>query len=178
MRSDARLVVRDATLADAVAIGVITVAAWRAAYAGLMNAAYLASLCEQQQAELWRAGFERDPRALVSALDDDTAVGFARWGESQDADAAPGVGELREIFLHPSAWRRGAGSLLLGEALARLRAAALREATLWVVHGNARARAFYEARGWRADGYEERHDRFRSGSTVHVVRYRRALSGP
>jgi hypothetical protein len=65
-----------------------------------MNAAYLASLCEQQQAELWRTGFERDPRVLVTALDDDTAVGFARWGESQDADAAPGIGELREIFLH------------------------------------------------------------------------------
>ena len=171
MRSDARLELRDAPLADAPAIGMTTVAAWRGAYAGLMNAAYLASLCEKQQGELWGVGFERDPRVIVTALDDDTAVGFARWGESQDADAAPGVGELREIFLHPSAWRRGAGSLLMDEALPRLRAAASREATLWVVHGNARARAFYEARG-----YEERHDRFRSGAAVHVVRYRREIA--
>jgi hypothetical protein len=56
-----------------------------------------------------------------------------------------------------------------------MRDASSRIATLWVVNGNRRARAFYEARGWEADGVEERHDRFRSGAIVHVVRYRRAL---
>jgi ribosomal protein S18 acetylase RimI-like enzyme len=164
-------IVRDATVADAPAIGVIAVSAWRAAYAGLMDADYLESLREDREAESWRIDFESDPRALVAELDG-AVLGFARWGGSLDRGAAPGVGELIELDVHPRVWRRGAGSQLLGGALARLRAAGFREATLWVVHGNARARGFYEAQGWREDGYEERHDRFRSGAIVHVVRYR------
>jgi len=46
-----RVVVRDAVFADAPAIGRVHVAAWAGAYAGLMPAAYLAALDEQQQAE-------------------------------------------------------------------------------------------------------------------------------
>ena len=175
MRSDARLVVRDATLADAVAIGRIHVAAWRSAYAGLMPAAYLANIDEQHQAERWGRGIERDPRVLVSELAGEV-IGFARWGDSRDADAPPATGELIAINLHPNAWRLGAGSVLMAEALARLRAAGFREVTLWVVHGNTRARGFYEARGWCADGAEVRDDRFRIGALMHELRYRTALS--
>lgn len=166
---------RDATAADAAAIGAITVAAWRGAYAGVMPDAYLAGLDAQQQAERWRRGIERDPRVLVAEFAGEV-IGFASYGDSRDADAAPGVGELIAINLHPRVWRRGAGSVLMAEALARLRVAGFREATLWVVHGNARARAFYEARGWRADGAEVRDDRFRIGALVHELRYRRELA--
>ncbi len=166
--------VRDATPADGPAIGRVHVAAWRGAYAGLMPAPFLAGLDEQAQGERWARGIAADPRALVVELDG-AVLGFARYGDSRDEDAARGVGELIAINLQPDAWRRGAGSVLMVEALARLRAAGFREATLWVVHGNARARAFYEARGWRTDGAERRDDRFRTGAMVHEVRYRKVL---
>jgi len=51
-----------------------------------------------------------------------------------------------------------------------------RRATLWVLAGNARARAFYETVGWNADGHE-RHRMLR-GTDVHEVRYQTALAGP
>ena len=49
------------------------------------------------------------------------------------------------------------------------------QATLWVVHGNASARQFYEARGWRLDGVEK-HDDGLTGFALHEVRYRVALA--
>ena len=52
--------VRNALPADAEAIAVVDVASWRAAYAGVMPAAYLAGLDVAQKAEGWRRGIERD----------------------------------------------------------------------------------------------------------------------
>jgi len=94
--------IRGAVLADPPAIGAISVAAWRAAYAGLMTADYLESRCEDRPAESRRADFERDPRVLVVELDG-AVLGFACWGGSLDRDAAPGVGELIELDVHPRA---------------------------------------------------------------------------
>jgi RimJ/RimL family protein N-acetyltransferase len=45
------------------------------------------------------------------------------------------------------------------------------ETVLWVLPANARARRFYEAAGWVADGAERTSEVF--GVTVPEVRYRR-----
>jgi GNAT superfamily N-acetyltransferase len=105
-------------------------------------------------------------------------VGFARWSEAVDGELPPSTAELRDLFVTPREWRRRVGSTLSRVVIEQMRAADFRAATLWVVAGNARARAFYESHGWRADGGEERHDRFRSGALVHVIRYARFLSVP
>jgi GNAT superfamily N-acetyltransferase len=60
-------------------------------------------------------------------------------------------GWLRNIFVVPGEWRRGAGSALHDEAVELLRAAGA-GAHLWVLEQNEQARAFYERRGWRHDG--------------------------
>jgi ribosomal protein S18 acetylase RimI-like enzyme len=58
-------------------------------------------------------------------------------------------------------------------ALDRLVSAGFSEATLWVLDSNARARRFYEAGGWSADGAQKRdEDR---GFPVTQVRYRKPL---
>ena len=60
--------------------------------------------------------------------------------------------ELEQIFVVRSARGSGVAAALLERGESELRAAGHRTAWLAVVTGNARARAFYERRGWRDAG--------------------------
>jgi putative acetyltransferase len=66
-------------------------------------------------------------------------------------------GWLRNIFVVPSEWGRGAGSMLHDNAVELLRAEGA-GAHLWVLEQNDQARAFYEHRGWRHDGERQPSD--------------------
>jgi hypothetical protein len=57
--------------------------------------------------------------------------------------------------------------------LANLAAAGYRDATLWVLQDNARARRFYSQAGWTADGATKTDDL--DGFSLLEVRYRRPL---
>jgi GNAT superfamily N-acetyltransferase len=167
------MICRDAVVEDGIAIARVWVAAWQAAYPGLMPAEYLAGL----DAEAALPGFERGLRANQSALVlelDGDILGFSRYGASRDPDAGPETGEVIAINLHPSWWRRGLGRELLRETQQRLCGRGFSEATLWVLHGNASARQFYEALGWRLDGVEKHDDKL-TGFALHEVRYRVTL---
>lgn len=164
---------RDASVADAAAIARVSVDAWRAAYQELMPAAYLGSL----DAALAAPAFEqslRDGLATLVAERDGEIIGFSAYGPSRDPDAGPGAGEVIAINIVPAAWRQGVGRELLQHTLQRLGQKRCTEVTLWVLHGNAKARRFYEDLGWTADGAEKRDDRL-TGFTLHEIRYRMVL---
>jgi ribosomal protein S18 acetylase RimI-like enzyme len=164
---------RDAVVDDGLALARVWVAAWQAAYAGLMPAEYLAALDADEARTRFEQSLRANPSVLVLELDGDI-LGFSAYGASRDSDAGPATGEVIAINLHPSCWRRGLGRELLRETLQRLHDRGFSEATLWVLHGNARARQFYEALGWRSDGVEKQDDNL-TGFALHEVRYRIAL---
>ena len=167
------MICRDAVIEDARGIARVSVAAWQAAYSGLMPAAYLAGLDADAALPRVEHGLRAHPSALVLEQDGDI-LGFSWYGASRDPDAGTATGEVMAINLHPASWRRGFGRDLLRETLQRLRGQGFSEATLWVLHGNARARQFYEAQGWRLDGVEKRDDKL-TGFALHEVRYRVTL---
>jgi GNAT superfamily N-acetyltransferase len=167
------VLIRDAVLADAPAMGRLHVAAWRTAYSGSMGAEYLASLDPLEREQRWRERISEGAHVLV-ACESGLARGFACYGAERADTPDPDVGELYAINLHPEVWRRGMGAQLLAAVVARLCEAGFREAVLWVVRENTRARAFYECFGWRADG-AEKDDAGSTGPVVHEVRYRIAL---
>ncbi len=165
-------VTRDAVAGDADALGRVHVRAWQAAYRGVFTDAYLDGLDVLERATAWRQRLERpaDPakRVLVVCEDGGAApVGFAGIGPDREG---LGLGELYAINLDPDAWGRGAGRVLLAAATRALGLLGHEEAVLWMVRGNDRARRFYEAAGWRADGAEERREVL--GATADEVRYR------
>ena len=164
---------RDAVVEDGLPLARVWVAAWQSAYAGLMPAEYLAGLDADQARSRFEQSLRESPSVLVLELDGDI-LGFSAYGASRDQDAGPATGEVIAINLHPSSWRRGLGRELLRETLLRLQGRGFSEATLWVLHGNARARQFYEALGWRRDGVEKHDDKL-TGFALHEVRYRMAL---
>jgi GNAT superfamily N-acetyltransferase len=99
-------------------------------------------------------------------------LGHTTFGTSRDADAPASAGELRSMFVHPTAWGRGVGEPLIVAALAGLAERGFAEATLWSFAANGRANAFYERHGFRRDGSERTEEIW---GHVPEVRYRRPL---
>jgi ribosomal protein S18 acetylase RimI-like enzyme len=148
------VVVREAVVDDALGIARVHVAGWQAGYAGLLPQEYLNGLSVDQRAQRW-ADYVRepDPHALTTLVAGrGEVVGFATLGQSRDDDAAPDIGELWGIYVHPRQWGTGVGHALLDGAMQALQAAGLSAATLWVLQGNDRATGFYRRHGWAADG--------------------------
>jgi GNAT superfamily N-acetyltransferase len=101
-------------------------------------------------------------------------LGFASYSPSRDSDADPSrVGEIGAIYLLPGAWGKGIGRRLMEATLSCLATAGFAQVTLWVLDSNVRARRFYEAGGWCADG-GQKFDESR-GFPITQVRYRRSF---
>jgi RimJ/RimL family protein N-acetyltransferase len=123
--------------------------------------------------ERTRAVMAEESVSLIVAEGPDGLVGYVGCSASRDPDALTGVGEVRTMFVHPSAWGSGTGPALLTRALAELREAGFSEATVWSFLGNERANAFYEAHGMTRDGARRREAIW---NEIDEVRYRIALA--
>src|SRR6478736_1330428 len=95
--------IRRASIADAPALARVHVAAWRAAYVGVMPDAFLADLDEARFARGWVSNLEdRVATTLVGIGNDGRVDGFASVGAARDA--VPGAtGQLWALNLHPIA---------------------------------------------------------------------------
>lgn len=167
--------VRRATVDDAKTLGEVHVRAWQGAYRGLMPDTYLDGLDAGERAASWERWLREPPPGETTLVVEDAGevVGFAHVGPDREGDD-PAVGELWAINLDPDRWRKGLGRELLEAASVELRRCGYREAVLWVIDENERARGFYEANGWLFDDATK--GREIAGATVTEVRYRRPLS--
>ena len=158
-------------------MGRIHVESWQAAYVGVVSQSHLDGLDAEERGRNWQGAIEADPdpdhgRRLVVELDGEV-VGLAIVVPDRDGEV--GVGEIPLIYVHPSAWGLGAGHALMQECEAELRRRDFRDAVLWVLEANVRARTFYERQGWWADGGVKVEDL--GGVALTEVRYRRRLDG-
>ena len=103
-----------------------------------------------------------------------SSVGFAAAGPEHDGRA--GRGELYAINVDPQVWGRGLGRALLRDVTVELAGLGYREAVLWVVPQNDRARWFYESEEWRDDHVRREDEVF--GVDVPEMRYRRRRCRP
>ncbi|MCW6007810.1 GNAT family N-acetyltransferase [Micromonospora sp. CPCC 205371] len=169
--------VRRADVTDALAIAVVQVTSSRAAYQGLLPQDDPDSQDTGRRREVWeRILAEADwPRSATLVADNDEGiVGFADLCPTRDQDADPlTVGEITAIYVLPAVWGTGVGALLMTESVNALGEAGYRQATLWVLETNHRARRFYEANGWLADKAVKQ-DKTR-GVLRTIVRYRRSV---
>ena len=161
------MLVRPAGVEDAAAIAWVHVRTWQAAYAHAFGAERLAGLDVERRAGFWREWLAGERANVFVAEDEGRVVAFASVGANEQE---PELGELYAIYALPEAWGSGAGPALMAAALAALRAAGFREALLWVLADNPRARRFYEREGWRADGAEREEELL--GVRVVEARYR------
>ena len=149
---------------------------WRVAYAHAFPREKLDSLSVDERAAGWEQWLARtEPRTKALVVERDASViGFASVGPSRDPDADEAVGEVYAIYVVPKEWSRGVGRRLLSEAAEAMRVAGFREAMLWVLDDNPRARRAYEAAGWTLDG-GEKEDVVLGDVAITEVRYRTTL---
>jgi len=170
------MVIRRAEPPDAEGIARVIVAAWRAAYRGLLPDEALDRLSVADYERRWKERITRPWGPIFVAEQEDGIVGIVACGSSQDEDVdRERVGEIYVIYVHPEHWRQGVGRALLGRSLDRLQEDGFEEAILWVLRGNQQAIRFYEGAGFEADG-ASRIKRRADGLEMPIVRYRRSIT--
>ncbi|GAA2753357.1 GNAT family N-acetyltransferase [Amnibacterium kyonggiense] len=145
--------IREATPADAEAIGRMHWASWREAYAPLLPEGFFTPEGEARRVEQWRrilAGPASPDVVLRIAERDGSVVGHASAGPARPNDTAGAPVRERELWsIYVLASEYGTG---LAD---RLLTAVLPDdvpAELWVFEANPRAIAFYAKHGFRPDG--------------------------
>lgn len=138
----------------------------------MFSAERLAALDErrEQDERIWRERIEGPQAVHALAERGGETIGFVSIGPARDDAEA---GEVYAIYVVPEAWGTGAGHALMLEALGRLREGGYREAILWVLDDNPRARTFYQREGWTVTD-EAREETFLE-TPVREVRYRVTL---
>ncbi len=160
--------IRAAAEADVPQLASLHLASWRIAYRGILPDELLARLSQPEFERIWH-GLLRDRRrsTLVAcpagpAGGSGEAAGFVAFCSEPEP-------EIIGLYVDPARWRAGLGTLLMDAALGRLAAAGAERVVLWVMGDNARARAFYERRGFRATG--QRRESERHGVRFEELQY-------
>lgn len=169
---------RLAAPADAPAIAALHIRAWQWAYRGQLPDAFLDELPAslERRTVRWQEILSRgkpEERTWV-AEEAGQIVGFASIGPSREADAEADTAELYALYLDQAVAGCGLGRMLLAHALANLRGRGYGQVSLWVLATNERARRFYAATGWQADGTVKTEQS--AGVEFSEVRYRIAFS--
>jgi len=150
------------------------VAAWRAAYRGILEPQFLDELSVGAREEGWREEMAAGGVTLVAEDPDGVVEGVCRLAlPSRDEDAGVRTAEIAATYVKPVRWGAGIGRSMLREALARLDTGEWDDVTLWIFRRNAQGRAFYARSGFRLDGATRSHE----PSGVATARMRLPLAG-
>ena len=143
------MIVRDARPQDARRVEEVRIAGWHAAYAGIVHPDLLRATVLDEERVAWRVQRLLDPPpdevTLVAEVDGQVAAAAFLRPSLEEPDAA----ELATLYVDPVRRGTGLGGALLRAGLARMPQPVQ---LLWTFEANAPARAFYEARGFTADG--------------------------
>ena len=122
--------------------------AWREAYTGLVDQAFLDGRTLQAAEQRARQAFENGSPTLI-AKDGNRVVGFVSYGCYRGDDLAD-AGEVYAIYILKAYYGKGVGYALMSKALEELKD--YRQVAVWVLAENARAIRFYQRCGYRFDG--------------------------
>lgn len=156
------------------AVAEVHVASWQAAYAHILEPAFLAGLSIDRREQAWREVLSAGDSQLLLGWDGESVVGFASLGPSRDADAPPGRGELWALYVRPQSWSGGAGRELCRAALAHLHSQGFSSVSLWVLERNTRAIRFYSAAGFAVEAGSEKEFEL-GGTRVRELRMVQAI---
>jgi ribosomal protein S18 acetylase RimI-like enzyme len=140
-------VIRRARAEDVDGIAAVHVAAWQAAYRGILPAHSLQAFTLDERRRFWAgvAPGEAVPgRPVLVAVDGEAVVGFAVCGPPRDHDM-PFDAELYVLNVHPGHWGHGIGRRLFACCVGQLSDLGRSNCYLWVLTANERARRFYES---------------------------------
>jgi ribosomal protein S18 acetylase RimI-like enzyme len=166
--------VRVARIEDAARIAEIHVRTWQVAYRGIIPDLLLDSLSISKRQTFWQDRLAANEVEVLVAAAGNAVCGWLAYGRSRDADTNPAVAEVYGLYVDPTAWRCGAGTLLWNHARDRMTENNMEYVTLWVLEANTRARRFYEAMGFQHETGQVKLFQ-RENTILPEVRYRTRL---
>ncbi len=170
MGSQARPIIRRATAADAATVARIHVASWQVAYRGIMPDDVIARTDLAYRTAFWEERLADHAGSVFLVEDGGQAAAFCHMISTPDPDHDPTtIGHITALHVLPDVRGRGYGLALLDRVFDEFRERGFSDVTLWVLEQNAKARRFYEQRGFRLDGGRKMHSRT---TAVPEVRYR------
>ncbi|MGC2486845.1 MAG: GNAT family N-acetyltransferase, partial [Acidimicrobiales bacterium] len=166
------LIVRIARPDDADQLATVFIEAWRGSYRGVVDDTVIDALYHPDVASWLRNLVENTAARTVVAEKNGQVLGFTRFGD-ETGNAARG--HVFALYVDPSASGHGVGRRLLERAIGELDPMSTREVSLWVFEDNERARRFYEAGGFSADGARRVEELYKA---QEISMTRRAARGP
>lgn len=139
-------------LGDEVTLAYIQTESWKAGFKDILNADILQK-CTQidKTTAMYRRLLEQNIGNGYLLKVEGTPHCIAWWDATRENDM-PGYAELICIHSLQNQWRKGYGSKMLDAVLRDIATAGYTKVMLWVFEDNVRARRFYEAQGFIADG--------------------------
>jgi ribosomal protein S18 acetylase RimI-like enzyme len=140
------VVVRQARLEDAQAIGRIEIETWRSTYAGILPDRTLLGMSERRQTSSWMSFLRHRPQDVwVAQNAKSELLAFGNCGAQRDG-AVSFAGEVYTLYVLPDAQGQGLGRRVLLALFGRLVESGHASGLVWVVRANP-ARFFYERLG-------------------------------
>ncbi len=167
---------RDSDIAD---VARAHMAAWQAAYTGILSDASLDGLSQPEFERAWHDIVRRPNRTSLVVEREGRVVGYIAFGPLPDQPDDAATGEIYGLYVHPNHWRSGAGGQLLAAALEQLDDRGVAQVVVWVMRDNAIGRRFYQKHGFRLDSYgreAERHGEKFPPGMAREVRLSRAIA--
>ena len=141
--------IRKVCQSDAKVLAYIQTESWKSAFAGILDAETLARCTDIDRATaMYQRLLDENKGNGYLLLVDGTPHCIAYWDAARDIEFA-GKAELICIHSLPDNWHKGLGSRMMDRVLMDIKKAGYSEVVLWVFQDNHRARAFYEAKGFR-----------------------------
>ncbi|HEY8908499.1 MAG TPA: GNAT family N-acetyltransferase [Rhodoferax sp.] len=159
-----------ASIEDARPIAEIHVATWKAAYAGIVPADFLAGLSVEKRESYWREQIPLGHQKIAVAKLGTRVVGWIAYGASRDDDADSGAAEIWAIYVSPEFWSGGVGRNLWLYSQSHLATEGYRSVSLWVLAANSRAINFYRKAGFVPDSSGNKEFEI-GGTPLKDVRY-------
>ena len=137
---------------------------WKKAYRGIIPDDYLDSISETR----WSALLKMKSKQVLVAVEDGNIVGASTYDAARD-EKMSGWGEIISLYMLPSHYRKGIGTLLFSAVVNELVREGYDRVYLWVLEENKSARDFYEKNGLTFSG-DINADNI-GGIAVNEVRY-------
>ncbi len=143
--------IRPANNSDIKPIAQIHLESWQQAYKNLMPQGYIDSYTIEKLIQLWTNIIERNLADVLVAQQQTELIGFICFGQTKKLKTTQTY-EISSIYLKPEYWGMGIGKALYHECEKIVNEYNAEQISLWALHSNENALAFYKKLGFIPSG--------------------------
>ena len=130
------------------------VRSFQKAYKNILSEEALNSFTVETRTKSFVQGIDNKTENTYTCMLGDTIIGVLTLDKCRDTDI-DNAGEIWGIYIDPSYWRKGIGSVLANWAIDYLVKSGFKKIILWVFKDNFSSRKFYESLGFMLDEKEK-----------------------